>query len=275
MVVMPKVSIGMPVRNGGKTLKAVIESLLGQTFGDFELIISDNNSDDQTEIICREYLSLDSRIRYIRQIENLGSYANFQLVFKQANSDYFMWSSSDDMRPTDFIEKNITFLSKHPTFVGSTSPNCFENEVGNDDRRVTFALDGTLYSNLRTFLKMCWQSHGIFMALFRHDALSAVTWPQQSIMAADWLIIVQVLFQGPINRVEDGLIRIGHGGISDSPGRYSSFQYNLIDYLFPLSRFSQKLLKTVMASDSLSAYEKMKILSALMRLNWSCKCKTG
>ena len=139
------------------------------------------------------------------------------------------------------------------------------------DKGVVVAGGGSLIKGLDTLLR---EATGLPITL-ASDALSAVAWPQRLIMAVDWLIVVQVLFQGPINRVEDGLIRIGRGGISDSPGRYSRFQYNLIDYLFPLSRFSQKLLKTVMASDSLSAYEKMKILSALMRLNWSCKCKTG
>ena len=60
----PKVSIGMPVFNGEKYLKEAINSILAQTYQDFELIISDNASTDQTPQICSEYAFKDSRIRY-------------------------------------------------------------------------------------------------------------------------------------------------------------------------------------------------------------------
>ena len=77
---MPLISVGMPVYNGEAYLRDALDSLLSQTFRDFELIISDNASLDTTEAICREYAGSDSRIRYIRQTENLGAAANFQFV---------------------------------------------------------------------------------------------------------------------------------------------------------------------------------------------------
>ena len=60
---MPKISIGMPVYNGEKYIKGAIDSLLAQTFTDFELIISDNCSTDKTSQICNEYALKDSRIK--------------------------------------------------------------------------------------------------------------------------------------------------------------------------------------------------------------------
>jgi len=70
--VTPKVTIGMPVYNGAKTIEKAINSLLSQTFKDFNLIISDNASNDETESICREFSQKDARIHYIRQTENIG-----------------------------------------------------------------------------------------------------------------------------------------------------------------------------------------------------------
>ena len=71
----PKVSIGMPVYNGAPFIREAIESLLSQTFTDFELVISDNASTDRTEAICREYAEKNQRIRYVRQSENRGATA--------------------------------------------------------------------------------------------------------------------------------------------------------------------------------------------------------
>ena len=71
--IVPLVSIGMPVYNGEKYIREALDSLLAQTFTDFELIISDNASTDATEIICREYAAHYPQIRYVRQRVNRGA----------------------------------------------------------------------------------------------------------------------------------------------------------------------------------------------------------
>jgi len=70
--VRPRVSIGLPVYNGERFLAGAIESILAQTFGDFELVISDNASTDGTSEICREYQARDSRVHYLRNETNIG-----------------------------------------------------------------------------------------------------------------------------------------------------------------------------------------------------------
>src|SRR4030066_62015 len=89
---IPTVSIGMPVYNGEPYIRAALESLLAQTFTDFELIISDNASTDATESICREYAARDSRIDYVRHEKNQGASANFQFVLDQARGEFFIWA---------------------------------------------------------------------------------------------------------------------------------------------------------------------------------------
>ena len=73
----PAVSIGMPVYNGERFIRDALESLLAQSFTDFELIISDNASTDTTERICKKYAARDSRIRYVKQSGNIGAALNF------------------------------------------------------------------------------------------------------------------------------------------------------------------------------------------------------
>ena len=100
-----QISIGMPVYNGAKFIREALNSLLGQTFTDFELIISDNASTDETETICREYAAKDVRIKYVRQVENLGAVANFKYVLDFATGEYFMWAAADDVWDQKWIEK--------------------------------------------------------------------------------------------------------------------------------------------------------------------------
>lgn len=76
---MPKVSIGLPVYNGEQFLREALDSLLAQTFENFELIILDNASTDSTEKICREYANKDGHVR------NLWKKLNFQPKFIMVN----------------------------------------------------------------------------------------------------------------------------------------------------------------------------------------------
>ena len=76
-----KVSLGLPVYNGERFVGQAIQSVLDQTFTDFELIISDNASTDSTPDICEDFARKDPRIRYIPQEINIGAKANFNRVF--------------------------------------------------------------------------------------------------------------------------------------------------------------------------------------------------
>src|SRR5260370_35870186 len=93
----PQVSIGLGVYNGEPFLKDTLDSILAQTFEDFELIISDNASSDHTEEICRNYAARDRRIKYSRNPVNLGLYTNLNEVFRRSFGQYFRWSAADDL----------------------------------------------------------------------------------------------------------------------------------------------------------------------------------
>lgn len=116
-----KISIGLPVYNGDKFIRNALDSILSQTFGDFELIISDNASTDSTSVICQEYMKKDPRIRYIRQENNMGGLWNLNFVLQEASYEYFMWAAVDDYWLSTFIEKNIMVLESDKTIVGSIS----------------------------------------------------------------------------------------------------------------------------------------------------------
>ncbi|MEO1670747.1 MAG: glycosyltransferase [Cyanobacteria bacterium J06631_2] len=108
----PLVSIGVPVYNGANFIREALDSILSQTYENFELIICDNASTDETEKICREYASKDSRIRYHRSEQNLGAAWNFNRVFELSSGKYFKWAAHDDLIAPDFLLKCVEVLER-------------------------------------------------------------------------------------------------------------------------------------------------------------------
>jgi glycosyltransferase involved in cell wall biosynthesis len=115
----PKVSIGIPVFNGANFIRAAIDSILAQTFKNFELVICDNASTDRTEEICREYASKDSRVRYFRNPKNIGSGPNHNRAFELSSGEYFRWCSHDDVLAPTFLEKCVAALDNDPDAIAA------------------------------------------------------------------------------------------------------------------------------------------------------------
>jgi glycosyltransferase involved in cell wall biosynthesis len=109
---VPNVSIAIPAYNCEQYIAQSIESLLGQTYGDFELVISDNASTDGTQDVCRRYESMDSRVRYARRSENIGGPGNFRYVFSLCSGKYHKWSTADDFWHPNFLQEAVDVLDR-------------------------------------------------------------------------------------------------------------------------------------------------------------------
>jgi hypothetical protein len=111
----PLVTIGMPVYNGADHLAEALESVLGQTYTNLEVVISDNASDDQTPSICRRFAEADRRVRYLRNSVNIGLLPNFRLVRDAARGKYFGWLSHDDLLShPGYLSTVVAHLERHP-----------------------------------------------------------------------------------------------------------------------------------------------------------------
>jgi glycosyltransferase involved in cell wall biosynthesis len=130
----PLVSIGLPVRNGERFLAQALDSLLGQTLQDFELIISDNASTDGTADICLNYAARDARIRYFRQPSNIGGPRNWNFVALEARGRYFKWASADDFCDPRMLEKCVAVLSADPSVVLCYGRACIVDEETGEHR---------------------------------------------------------------------------------------------------------------------------------------------
>jgi hypothetical protein len=108
------VSIGLPVYNGDRYLRSALDSLVAQDYPDFEIIISDNASQDETEAICRDYAARNSRIRYYRAERNMGPVWNAVQVYQAARGEYFMLAAHDDLRHPQYLSRCVAELERNP-----------------------------------------------------------------------------------------------------------------------------------------------------------------
>lgn len=107
---MPKVSVIIPVLNCENYIAQSIESILNQTFSDFELIILDDCSTDRTIEICKRYTNSDSRVRLILNEINLGYALNRNKGIKESTGKYIVWQDADDVALSDRIELQYNLL---------------------------------------------------------------------------------------------------------------------------------------------------------------------
>lgn len=131
MVCPPKISVGLPVYNGELYLEDAIRVTLDQTYRDFELIISDNASTDRTEEICRDFAAVDSRIKYLRNNENIGAANNYNILFHNAAGEFFRWFNADDLCSPMLHERCLQTLEANSDAVMCYGKTDIINNNGN------------------------------------------------------------------------------------------------------------------------------------------------
>lgn len=205
----PIVSIGLPVFNGEKYLAEAIDSFLVQSFGDFELIISDNASTDHTEEVCRKYVAADSRIHYFRNKVNVGAAHNHNLVFELSRGCYFKWAGHDDLYAPDYLARCVSVLDSEPAVALCYPKTILIDETGHetgryeeDDLDLSFPHP---HQRLRSLLH-----HPMHMLLSPSLGLTrskslAKTGGYGNYFAADRVVLEELALQGPFRRIPEYL----------------------------------------------------------------------
>jgi glycosyltransferase involved in cell wall biosynthesis len=207
MINTPKVSIGLPVLNGEKYLAQALDSLLGQTLDDFEIIICDNASVDATEAICRGYAARDHRIRYYRNERNLGAAKNFNKTFGLSKGKYFKWSACDDLCASDFLEVCHNILEKDDSIVVCHSYVSVIDEEGNFVRHHSDSLSNhDSFSTAERFFDFMGIGHWCFdiFGLIRKSCLDR-TPLIASYYGSDRNLLAELSLMGRIYRVPEYL----------------------------------------------------------------------
>lgn len=125
---MPKISVIMGVYNGANTLARAIDSILDQTFSDFEMIICDDFSSDSTVKIVEDYMKKDDRVILIKNKSNIGLSASLNNCINSSKGEYIARMDDDDISHADRFEKQNIFLDNHPEYaIVGTCRNTFDS----------------------------------------------------------------------------------------------------------------------------------------------------
>src|SRR3990172_2836257 len=214
---MPVVSIGMPIRNEEKFIGRALDSLLSQTFSEFELIISDSASTDRTGEICREYEKKDQRIKYYRNDVNISPNVACRDLVLMAEGEYFMWAAGDDRWAPEFVQALLNELESHPEagLAMTALHRCDEN--GNRLDSMYFAADDKKNPNNMNYLEMMTEAATnvgvnktswvfILLGLFRTNILKLIMAdPIPELPSPDRLLLCHVSLATKIRYVSEFL----------------------------------------------------------------------
>lgn len=216
-----RLTVGLPVYNGDLYLSQAIESILGQSFGEFQLLIADNASTDGTEEIARGYVARDSRVRYHRNEANIGLAANFNLVFRMSDTQYFRWATSDDVSLPDFQKRCIDCLDGDRGIVLAYTTTRFIDEHGSRVDRLDRGLDLSSddpAERLRLILEAGSWVNAV-LGVIRSDAL-AKTGLMPSYSSGDFGLLGELSLLGKFHELpECQFLRRLHQGSSSQHGK--------------------------------------------------------
>lgn len=205
MSTAPRLSVGLPVYNGGRYLAKSLDALLGQSYEDFELIISDNASTDDTPEICRRYVSQDARVRYCRQPRNIGSSPNHNFVIEAARGELFKWASYDDLYARELLERCVEALDERPEVVLAHSWTANIDSSDAVFAAPVYPLTTSAAAAPERFRSILTVSGGDdIYGVIRTSILRRIV-PQDSYHHAEHTVVAALSLYGPFHQVPDWL----------------------------------------------------------------------
>jgi len=206
----PPLSIGLAVRNGRHFVGRCIESILSQDFADFELVISDNVSDDGTIEMLEEYARADRRLRINVNQTNIGSHENMRRVLDSSRGTLFRWISADDWLEPGCLSTCVRALESRPEAIGVTTWFTIHTP-GQSPRYEEYRGEFPDSPDpARRFERLLWFFHAgdatydPIYGMYRRERLMRTPFPRAS-QRTDWLISTELTPLGPIIHVQERL----------------------------------------------------------------------
>ena len=202
----PRVTFGVPVRNGEATVVRCLESILCQDFQDFEVVVSDNASTDATCARVEAIAARDPRVRLVRRTTNVGLIENFNGVAREARGELFRWIGADDWLEPDYTSACVAALDAHPEAIVATSGF---DLVDSDGGAIARDFTGEFLESAsprRRLARLLWFFHaglGLYepnYCLIRHESLIA-SGLLPIHRKCDWLFCARLCLQGPFVHV--------------------------------------------------------------------------
>ena len=162
---MEKIDILMATYNGEKYIREQIDSILSQTYSNFNLIISDDASSDATVNILKEYANKDERIKIFKQDKNLGVVSNFEFLLNKVENEFFMFADQDDIWEENKIEKSIDKLKEEDADLVYTDLKVVDEDL----KKISDS-----YWNLKGFKKKVYKYNN-FESLYLNNYITGCT----------------------------------------------------------------------------------------------------
>jgi glycosyltransferase involved in cell wall biosynthesis len=203
------VSIGLPVRNGEKSVESVVRSVLGQDHEHIELVISDNASTDGTEEICRALARLDRRIAYYRQPDNIGLINNNIRTKQLAHGTFFRWIGDDDLLLPNYVSRCLEEFADDErlilvtTQLAYTGPNGNTETLGYHGKSLQSEDPATRFAE---WLRLLNESHMLIDPLYgllRKAAVASI--PIRNMPRGDEVLAAKMALTGPWGHVPEVL----------------------------------------------------------------------
>lgn len=193
---MPRLTIGLITYNGVDNIRRSIDSLLGQSYTDLELLIFDNGSTDGTTEICAEYVRRDDRVRHVRHPETIPQSANFRGVLMAAETELFMWATDDDIWGFDFAANCIAELDRSPKAVSACTKVSFRDGQGTETyARGTFTIVGSPEERVKTYFSNPRDSARLY-GVYRTEGLKRAYPADVNVFGYDWLVVGMTMLEG-------------------------------------------------------------------------------
>ena len=205
MSAAPRLTVGLPVYNGARYVAQSLDALLGQSYSDFELIISDNASTDETAEICRDYTARDPRVSYFRQPRNIGLAPNHNFVADKARGDLFKWAAGDDLYGRDLLKLCVEALDENPQVVLAHSWTAMIDGSNQVTAALRYPLATSAARAPDRFRSLLFDSGGDDDGGIMRTEVLRRTAMKESYHHADRTIIAELALHGPFYQVPDWL----------------------------------------------------------------------
>jgi glycosyltransferase involved in cell wall biosynthesis len=206
----PRVSIGLPVRNGEKYIGRAIDSLIAQDYQDFEVVICDNASDDATPDIVRGYAARDPRIKFHENGRDIGQIANMNRVFELASGEYFRWTGMDDWFEPNYISKSVEYLDLEPCVIAVSTYIKYSDDGGNEfyteytGERMESPEPHRRFSRMLWFFQVDYRYYDPHYAMYRRSALQQTRLLQVA-FGPDNILSAELSLVGPFGHIPECL----------------------------------------------------------------------
>lgn len=279
---MPAITVGLPVYNAERYLRGAIDSVLAQTYQDFELIVADNASTDSTLEIARSVAASDARVRVLTSEANRGLSWNWNRLVLLSRGRYFRWACYDDELTPTLLERCAAVLDVSPSAVG-----CFPSTIEIDeDGRVLGIYEDRIdarqplpHQRLGHLVRDLRQCNALF-SLLRTDVLRS-TRLLGRFGHPDHVLLAELVLRGELWRLPDPLFRRRtHPGNTLKTHRSFAELARLHDpalsqrWFFPHNRLFVEHLQAIVQAP-ISSGEMTRCASALVSNWWLYRAMVG